>query len=150
FSQGNLRGVPYFLEFQNSANDGLAMIAHSDYQGFCVRYFGDASVLQRGDDLAVSFPNRSTDANWYALGAAALSSGAFPIGLAPRMIQRNGAEFDYRFVTLPGLNGGPAEIIQLRPSWLPPSKAPNPYTTVVVDGGTMNNEPLELARTELA
>lgn len=151
FTEGNLRGIPYFLSMRGNLVDGLGMVAHSDYQSFCVRYGAEAATRIRDDDVGVSFPNRSQDSAWYALGIAALASGAFPIGLAPRMIERPGSDFNYRFVVLPSeQQDGPSQIVRLRPRWGSPAAEDQAYSTAVVDGGTMNNEPLELARVELA
>lgn len=152
FTEGNLRGIPYFLAMQGNTLDGLGMLAHSDFQSFLIGYGGSGGTRQRADDITPAFPNNFNDANWHALGMAALSSGAFPIGLAPRVITRKGTDFDYRFVVVPGdQDTSPPQIACLKPQWSAQScGAPNPYTTAVVDGGTMDNEPLELARTDLA
>lgn len=150
FTEGNLRGIPYFLSMRGNTTGGLSMIAHSDYQSYYVAYAGSAQGCARADDVPVHFPNSSADPQWKALGAAALSSGAFPIGLAPRAIERNGADFNYRFVIVPGDQGQPPQVARLQPLWNAAATAPSLYSTFVVDGGTMNNDPLELARTHLA
>lgn len=150
FTEGNLRGVPYFLEMRGNTVAGLGMVAHCDYQNFCVMYGQSTGSDLRADDIAVTFPNGFANPAWRALGMAALASGAFPIGLAPRIIERNGIDFDYRFVVVPGDNREPAQVARLLPHWSSQPPPPNPYGTAVVDGGTMDNEPLELARTDLA
>jgi predicted acylesterase/phospholipase RssA len=150
-TESNLRGIPYFLSMRGNLLEGLGMVAHADYQSFCVCYGANAGNGVRPDDVPVSFPNRAKDPSWYALGTAALASGAFPIGLAPRVVERPLTDFNYRFVALPGDGPEhPPQVVRLRPQWSASSQAPGPYRTVVVDGGTMNNEPLELARIELA
>jgi hypothetical protein len=66
-------------------------------------------------------------------------------------VKRPGSDFNYRFVVLPGEGEeSPPQVTRLRPQWSSPSDAPDTYSAAVVDGGTMNNEPLELARIELA
>ena len=150
FTEGNLRGIPYFLSLPgNAESSGLGMIAHSDYQSFWVRYSDGIAGKHRADDTVVQFPNSSTDAAWKVLGTAAVASGAFPIGLAPQTITRDGANFNYRFVIVPGDGDTPAQVVRLQPDWLNEA-VPTSYRSVVVDGGTMDNEPLELARVELA
>lgn len=150
FTQGNLRGIPYFLELPGNSGGGLGMRAHADYQSFCIRYAASGTVNIRADDTVVQFPNSSAIAEWQVLGTAAVASGAFPIGLAPREIVRNGSNFSYRFIVVPGVDAAtPAQVVQLQPRWAD-NCAPSAYKSVVVDGGTMNNEPLELARIELA
>jgi len=149
FTQTNLRGVPYFLSMRGNTSGGLGMIAHADYQSFHVLYEGSALRPPRADDVLVTFPNSTDKLPWHALGQAALASGAFPIGLAPRVIERDATGFNYRFVVVPGQSNGPAQVAQLDPMW-PQRKPPSPFRSVVVDGGTMNNEPLNLAHAELA
>jgi hypothetical protein len=149
FTQGNLRGIPYFLELPGNINSGLAMISHSDYQGFCVNYGGAGDYPRRLDDVPIVFPNSSQDPRWNALGTACLASGAFPFGLAARVIERDGGEFNYRFVLVPGVATDPSQVVQLKPRWSSPSP-PSPFRSAVVDGGTMNNDPLDLARIDLA
>jgi predicted acylesterase/phospholipase RssA len=149
FTEGNLRGIPYFMELPGNLNAGLAMISHSDYQGFCVNYNGAPGLPRRVDDVLTLFPNSSQDPNWRALGTASLASGAFPFGLAPQVIERKGTDFQYRFVLVPGIEDKPAEVVQLTPRWRDPTP-PSPFRSTVVDGGTMNNDPLDLARIELA
>jgi predicted acylesterase/phospholipase RssA len=149
FTEGNLRGIPYFLELPGNTNAGLAMISHSDYQGFCVNYNGAAGFPRRVDDVLTVFPNSSQDPHWSALGTASLASGAFPFGLAPHVIERNGKDFNYRFVIVPGMDTKPTQVVQLVPCWSDPSP-PSSYRSAVVDGGTMNNDPLDLARIEMA
>jgi hypothetical protein len=149
FTQGNLRGIPYFLAMRGNTLSGLGMRAHTDYQSYWVCY-GAAVPPARADDIAVSFPNAGTTIPWHGLGMAAVASGAFPIGLSPRLIERNAADYRYRFVVVPGDSNQPSQLVQLKPNWNPTSGSPTTYSSVVVDGGTMDNEPLELARTELA
>jgi hypothetical protein len=149
FTEGNLRGIPYFLKLPGNADAGLAMVSHSDYQGFCVNYRGAEGLPGRVDDVVTVFPNSSQSPQWNALGTASLASGAFPFGLAPRVIERNGMEFNYRFVLVPGMDAEPTQVVRLKPRWCDPA-APTQYRSAVVDGGTMNNDPLDLARVELA
>lgn len=138
FTQGNLRGIPYFLSLTSNAPAGLGMTAHADYQGFSLRYSvgvpGSTPTSSRADDIAVTFPNNHEDPNWTSLGTAALASGAFPIGLAPRQIKRSGAGFDYRFVVVPGTGATPAQVVQLRPRWQT-STAPIPSVLSSWTGG---------------
>ncbi len=148
FTQSNLRGIPYFLQLTGSTVTGLAMIGHSDYQSFSVTYNLTGTLVPKADDTLVTFPNNFGNPAWHKLGYGAVASGAFPVGLAPRVIVRDAAEYAFRFVVIPGLGPGTSTAVQLMPHFKPPP--PPNYRTVVVDGGTMNNEPLELARIELA
>lgn len=148
FSIANLRGIPYFLQLGGEQGVGLGMSLHRDYRSFTVSY-SPAAIAQKlkGDDIALDWsPNSAV--LWTEFGLTAVASGAFPVGLAPRPMTRVSSDYNYRFVVLPGTDGQPARAVQLHPNKL---RMPSPYfTTFLVDGGTMNNEPVDLARQELA
>jgi hypothetical protein len=87
---------------------------------------------------------------------AALASGAFPIGLAPRMIERRRQDYEKRQWLVPtagpSSGGGPPECGELRPitpSWNS-SETGEKVCFWAVDAGVTNNEPFELAREYLA
>jgi hypothetical protein len=150
-TQGSLRGIPYFLRMQGNAeaSAGQYMRLHRSYRSFSANYHGGPSS-RRPDDIPLPPANRSDDSAWQALGNAALGSGAFPVGLAARYQKRPYAELDYRYVRFPTPDGL-EHAVRLSPAWRAPGMSPqDPYTEYVVDGGTMNNEPLDLARLELA
>jgi hypothetical protein len=153
FTQGGLRGIPYYLKLEGNTTDGLAMSLHKTYRSFSVGYSGKP-VGRRPDDLPLTANiarAKSIDPDWQSLGNAALGSGAFPIGLAPRLEKRNVSDLNYRYVTVPG-----QKPVWLKPAWnsqtgTTPPTPPSPcFDEFVVDGGTMDNEPLDLARAELA
>ncbi|MDN7179714.1 patatin-like phospholipase family protein [Caballeronia sp. SEWSISQ10-4 2] len=153
FTQGGLRGIPYYLKLTGNTGDGLSMSLHKAYRSFSIGYNGKP-VRRRPDDLPLTASiqqSKSTDPGWQSLGNAALGSGAFPIGLAPRLEKRNVADLNYRYVTMPG-----EKPIWLKPAWaaqigatLPTTPSPC-FDEFVVDGGTMDNEPLDFARAEMA
>lgn len=114
----NLRGLPY--EFRLKGESGLpyGMTDHADYQFF---------VLCEG----------TRESDWYKLRNAAIATGAFPVGLKARLIERDTSEYATRIaksgLEISGkikLNTGQATA----------------YPFVAVDGGALNNEPIELAR----
>ncbi len=148
FSIANLRGIPYFLQLGGERGVGLGMSLHRDYRSFTVSYSPTAIARKlKLDDIALDWSPDSA-ALWTEFGLTAVASGAFPIGLAPRPMTRISSDYNYRFVVLPGTDGQPARAVQLHPNNL---RMPSPYfTTFLVDGGTMNNEPVDLARQELA
>lgn len=153
----NLRGVPYAFQVTSSKQASYDMSLHADYVHF--------RINDSGDDLS---PDRYTMA-WAEFGGAsvnkdkmkiaALASGAFPIGLAPRTLGHD-------IVAAPDTDWYSAR------TWpIPTPHSENPHACIAhrqiaanwgshsgtlaysfqcVDGGVMNNEPFELARKQLA
>ena len=163
FSVGNLRGIPYYISLTGKKGIGLGMSAHRDYRSFTVSYSaGAVSKKLRADDIALVPPRldaKDVSDDWKTLGITAIASGAFPVGLAPRPMTRRPEDYMYRFVILPGCSHDrPAEedgtirdagrAVPLIPN--PERLGDFPYNTFLVDGGTMNNDPVDLARKELA
>jgi hypothetical protein len=147
----NLRGVPYSLDLQGNAAARHEMMSHADCMRFSVRGIGTLPLEPVWpDEIALGYPKASDDragrANWSLLGTAALASGAFPLGLLPRALSRPADDYRYRRVAAPGDEGQIA--MPIVPSWGP--SMPARYEFLCVDGGAMDNEPLELARQELA
>jgi predicted acylesterase/phospholipase RssA len=129
----NTRGVPYsFKLFGQDTSERFGMLNHADFQEFVV---GQGKAL----DAAATAGAISLDAEdfkapaWAALRQAALATGAFPIGLRPRLIHRDdtSAYFQPSFSHFHPDNS---------------FAGVTPYDFVAVDGGTIDNEPLELAR----
>lgn len=153
----NLRGVPYAPVFENCARTlQYEMMLHADNMHF---------VLSRSNpsdkDVFWLKPYDFTNADtWGVLRKAALATGAFPIGLAPRLLNRPPSQYDSRQWLMPGPheeNGRHyCEYSQtIPPNWPMIDKAveegdkggkPFSYDFLCVDGGVMNNEPLDLAR----
>ncbi|WP_415774297.1 patatin-like phospholipase family protein [Paraburkholderia sp. J7] len=156
FTQGGLRGIPYYISMKGPAYGGLTMTLHKSFRSFSVGYSGKV-FARRPDDMrldATVYPKVSTR-GWSELGNAALGSGAFPIGLTPRFESRSVSDLDYRYVAIPDDRTGKLRYCQILPAWTQTVNgvnhpAPDPYCEYVVDGGTMDNEPLDMARTELA
>jgi hypothetical protein len=99
---------------------------------------------------------------WETLKAVALASSAFPIGFSPRRLTYRcdpppGDPYSQRVWPVPtagrlDAQGRPEclEYKPIRPNWPPSLKFPCEYEFLCVDGGLMNNEPMELARQLLA
>jgi len=88
--------------------------------------------------------------------AGAVSAGAYTAGVVDFLIEALDA-WEAQKAACTARNPDPrtwSVPAVLRPRWngagSAPGSPPNPYTTATVDGGTMDNEPLELARRELA
>ncbi|QWT21893.1 patatin-like phospholipase family protein [Bacillus sp. NP157] len=152
FTVTNLRGVPYMVRFRgNPEIPGHGMLAHADYLGYAVNT--GAATYERAwkyaDEAVVSGPNHPYAREWQAFMNGALASAAFPAGLRYREVIRPWTDYDGRVVIVPG-NDGKAKAVPIPPAWADTDTATGEYRFVAVDGGAMDNEPFELARTELA
>jgi predicted acylesterase/phospholipase RssA len=154
-SIANLRGVPYNIGFKGETEAGHELSLRSDYLHF---YIGSAdSHPEHAARLELS--DYDSDA-WSLLKQGALASGAFPIGLTPRVITRKISDYSGRKWPIPldtgdikGRKGQDCtEWRAIAPGW--PADAEHDdsfsYTFLSVDGGLLDNEPLELARRALA
>jgi Patatin-like phospholipase len=160
----NLRGVPYEINFRGEYRGGQALSFHADHVHFAVSSQGAQS-----DPCALSLdwqkdPKGPCAGAWEVLKSAALASGAFPLGLAPRLLSYDfaapGADlYAQRLWSIPTRvqqGEGPdcpclecRELRPIPPRW-PGGAPPKRYSFPCVDGGLMDNEPLELARRILA
>ena len=134
----NLRGVPYQI---GQEGGGHYMMSHADYMEFAVT---EDAARCPGSAIRLD-PNDYSHPDWQLLGQSALASGAFPMGLAPRKLRRRAGEYGARLWPVPGETG--TEYKSIKPAW--PFEDDFGYDFVTVDGGLMNNEPLELARQAL-
>ncbi len=138
----NLRGVPYEVRFSGNTGFGHQMVMHRDYMGFSVPVVDDPKEAPAPDLVPLSRSNSSEDPGWKLLAATALASGAFPFALASRFLSRPGSDYEYRYIF---------PYAAKRLVYSPPGiKSEESYDFAAVDGGTMNNEPFELAHRELA
>lgn len=150
----NLRGVPYAFKVQSDRSASFEMSLHADYVHFRLNDSGQCNENDRYPMRWSDF-GLASDPNKDRMTAAALASGAFPLGLAPRMLEHlipglgKPDLYDSRQwqVPTPGSHD-PHHCTQdekIAADWgkLPPDYR---YSFQCVDGGVMNNEPLELAR----
>lgn len=114
----NLRGLPYEFKLEGETGFPFGMTDHSDYQ-------------------YIKVYEKTPDSEWIKLRNAAIATGAFPVGLAPRLIERDLSEYRER-INKDGRDV--SDKLKLDTS------SNGQYTFVAVDGGTLNNEPIELAR----
>ncbi|KJV33173.1 patatin-like phospholipase family protein [Luteibacter yeojuensis] len=152
FTVTNLRGVPYVVQFRgNPEIPGHGMMAHADWLRFAVNT-GQGRYEQAWkfpDERIVTGPNHPYSKDWQGLMDAALASSAFPAGLRYREVARPWADYDQRVVVVPA-EDGKATPVPIPPAWADDEGGNGDYRFVAVDGGAMDNEPFELARTELA
>ncbi|MGF6712411.1 hypothetical protein QFZ41_003375 [Luteibacter sp. W1I16] len=152
FTVTNLRGIPYAVPFAgNGAQAGHGMVAHEDYLRFSVDTGQGIydRAWQYPDDLYVAHPKRLPDRGWSALMTAALASSAFPGGLRHREVERRWSDYLQRSVVIPDEHGM-SRVVTIEPKRDVLDHGSATYRFVGVDGGAMDNEPFELARTELA
>lgn len=140
----NLRGVPYQIIFRGRGSQAHEMSLHEDYMAFAVRGLGPGAYQPLPDDFLVLDPGQPE--GWQRLGKTALATGAFPVGLRARALQRDGNDYDGRHPIIPP---NQVDLVFDTPAW-PSGAAPKDYKFLCVDGGVMNNEPFEIARRALA
>jgi hypothetical protein len=152
---GNLRGVPYGLRFNNTTIEHW-MVQHADHARLLLcpdKCVGAAQGDAAGpDEHMIDLTSANGKA---AFAALALGTGAFPAALQPRIIRPPVTDYTFRAMLTPAseiypktpVSPLPACAAVLRPAW--PAGVP-PYQALCVDGGTMNNEPLDLVHRALA
>ncbi len=156
------RGMPYGVDFAADA----AFEEHTNYYAEQVRFeVTDGS----GDPLHVSerYHLRLNDqggASWTRLKTAAIATGAVPLMLAPKRLDRDPGDYSDRMwqVSNPDPCRKPDETtppsseqcncwcdqaVKIEPAWEKPNA---PVQNVYVDGGMTNNNPFECARLFLA
>lgn len=133
----NLRGVPYAFDIYGSDDPRrYGMLSHGDLLDFKI---GIAPAPEPGV-YALDITNTNTP-EWDLFRTAAKATGAFPIGLSPRRISRDASQYAYISAIRYGDGVTPPEI---------GVEAGKPYEFIAVDGGTIDNEPLELTRRYLS
>jgi hypothetical protein len=145
----NLNGIPYDIEFKGRTGKGQDLTKHTDYVQF--------TLSDQKPDSEVSEwlnPGDADHPNWETLKNVALATGAFPVGLAPRIINRPFSQYNMRFWPVPQqpdpTDTAPFECVKMehiKPNW--PPDLTNEFHFLSIDGGLMDNEPMELARRSL-
>jgi hypothetical protein len=143
----NLRGVPYALQFTGGSGTVHGMSVHKDYALFALSARGDGY----DDALPLEFAHAGmVSPGWTTLGEACLATGAFPAAFKPRFLSRKASVYDRRKIPVSRQEGN-VEWKEARPAWA------NGFDSTLydygfwnVDGGTLDNEPMELARRAIA
>lgn len=153
FTLTNLTGVPFRYDLRGNSGYGQDLTLHADQMRFAVMNAGaaNAPAIRLTPDARYEYPLQPTaaskwsDAAWQRFAMTSLASGAFPMGLRPRPVERNASDYTDMRLPVQDTHGAPLAI---RPSW---SLQPNDkYQFLSVDGGGVDNEPLQLARVELS
>ena len=144
----NLRGVPWSLRFDGG---DYYMISHGDRAHFVLTGGGEWSTNSDFADndtsraeLDLSKIRDSSNRNaWKNYAVCALGSSAFPVGLAPRLIEA-ALPGDYKDRRYP--NSDIVALKNLSPQWPPAVVTENPFWFTCADGGIIDNDPFEYAR----
>jgi hypothetical protein len=140
----NLRGVPYSL-----TGVGPGSVEETTF------FYGDRIRFQtvRADsghglaDTAYPLDFTTEAADWSVLQSAAKATGAFPVFLAPRVLERRKTDYD------PPLWESRTSAAQDAPPPIYPTfptTLANPFPTLNVDGGVTNNDPFNYVHDYLA
>ncbi|MBT3915389.1 MAG: hypothetical protein HOF23_03395 [Rhodospirillaceae bacterium] len=141
----NLRGIPHWIGLSGNTKQGHGMLMHRDHLRFALQ--GPSNGGLYPDELHLQYPADMSSQSWVSLAKAALATGAFPAFLKPRDISRPFKDYKFRNVfknVLPETKKYRA--VQAAKY----DFSDGEYNFLAVDGGTMNNEPLEMARRVLA
>lgn len=146
----NLQGIPYDIRFRGTTGkDDYIVEEHGDYMHF------EMSSQKPGDEhLNWLNPGNASDPNWSILKQAALATGAFPVGLAPRFMSRPFYDYENRTQKIPQSPEGSEGVFEcsktmtIQPDW--PEHHTKNYQFAAVDGGFIDNEPFDLAHDFLA
>ena len=144
----NLRGAPYsFPLFGSDTDETYGMLNHGDYFDFAV---GKTSILAPAAEPGATPLNVTNLAQreWDVYRKTALATGAFPVGLAPRIITRSDTAFYRAAQTFGYQDALTQKFCPVTPDTCFNDVAP--YSFVSVDGGVIDNAPLELARRYLS
>src|SRR5579862_2835286 len=143
----NLRGIPYSVDQANAGSFEERIAYHADRIEFAIR---DGAIADTDTVIGLNYSDPA-DPNWPALRTAAMSTGAFPVMLASRIIERKREEYENRRWNVNNeepVNGDCQSQTTIAPEWgaNPPATLRNVYA----DGGITNNNPFECAREFLA
>lgn len=135
----NLRGVPYSLNGAAPGSVEETTFFYGDRIHFQTA-MGGAVAAPPGRSLrTLDLTKSGKDGGWDVLQTAAMATGAFPVFLAPRILDRKLEEY------VPPLWESIASAIEGTPPpvvpQIPPEAAGKPFTTLNVDGGVTNNDP---------
>ncbi len=145
----NLKGIPYDISFKGISGATHRIAQHTDHVEFIV------SQTDPDDPEVIWLDSDTPDTpEWNMVKQFALATGAFPGGLAPRYLNRKRTSYDLRKWPVPTRpnksDARCSELIPIKPSWPESMLQEEDYRFLAVDGGVMDNEPLELARQILA
>jgi hypothetical protein len=136
----NVRGVPFSLNGNAPGSAEEEMAYYADRMQF-ETVLGSAATKSA---CAIPLPLGASGDGWGLLKDAAKATGAFPIFLAPRVINRKANDY----LTSPWQSMACGDPETVLPHW--PLKAGDPFKTLNVDGGMTDNDPFQLSHDFLA
>ncbi len=136
----NLRGVPYSLNGEAPGSIEETTFFYGDRIRFQTVNSGTAPVKSAAAH-ALDLRDGNTP-GWQLLKTAAMATGAFPVFLKPRILDRELEEY-----IPPGWESVLSAVTGTPPPIAPtiPAKDGHPYVTLNVDGGVTNNDPFNYA-----
>ncbi|MBD0272697.1 MAG: hypothetical protein ICV73_12305, partial [Acetobacteraceae bacterium] len=151
----NLRGVPYRIGSGPDGDGRDRSSHHMDHADHALFAFPTDAASPDADELGLRGDEHLVRdaAGWRRFAEFAKAAAAFPGGFPARRLHRPTTDYDWRGVVLPGESGREPRISLRRPAWDaldPPVRHDLPYWFDCVDGGALNNEPVELVRTALS
>ena len=149
---GNVTGIPYSVGFAGQSGLGHDMGAHNDEIRFALAVPGGIArpdAAPRGDEYPIA---SSSPLNWDFVKEAVLATSAFPIAFDARPVERTAMQLAYRALLMPGDDDTQGDaVVPLIPRWEATGISDDKSVKATsVDGGTMDNEPIGMTRTELA
>ncbi len=143
----NLRGIPYSVDKANQGSFEERVAYHADQIRFAL---SGAGGLDDPTTYALSYSDPASP-NWPLLRTAAMATGAFPIMLAARVLERTQADYQNRLWEISNdqpIAGACQSEDKILPDW---AQTVTPtFDNVYADGGVTNNNPFECARQYLA
>jgi hypothetical protein len=140
----NLRGTPYSVDQSNDGSFEERIDYHADRIQFSLATNGAASTPTK---IGLNY-STSGDPSWDMLRTSAMATGAFPIMLASRVIQRTRADYENRMWEIsnsePSKTGECQSEVTIVPDWA--DTVTPTFKNVYADGGITNNNPFECAR----
>jgi hypothetical protein len=151
FSVTNLRGVNFSLTNGRSSVRKIISAMHGDFMRFAFSGLGGTPAAPpRPDETAVAVQRHAPD-GWERWGrrfaTAALGSAAFPLFLPARRQAPPAGQYSQASIVLPGGSCEPDEVLHPRP--IGPAAQPH-FEFDAADGGLIDNNALDVVRTELA
>jgi Patatin-like phospholipase len=153
----NLRGVPYEIPFDGGP---YHMISHGDRVHYALNglgswpatsAFGTLDKKRELDAAWLATGDEGQKARWKDYSICAVASGAFPVGLAPRLIGGTlgddtlGNEYDGRLFPIEDI----VSNTKISPSFGQSVLSEKPFWFTCADGGIIDNDPFEYARFSL-
>ncbi len=141
----NLRGVPYSLNGAAPGSVEETTFFYGDRIRFETVHPGNPVPAPSAHPLDLTQPGSS--GGWDLLQTAAMATGAFPLFLAPRVLNRATSEYTPPVWESVGSaqTGNPPPVSPTFPPQTPPV-----IETLNVDGGITNNDPFHYAQDHLA